>query len=363
MVRAAHYQRGVAWMRDDGSTTVAAHGDGVPSDELLRQATAAGDVGEVQAGLAALFAGSEAPTVVDLPLPDGNVGGLLLQGAASDAGLDGGMIVAIADEMARLLRSAPTGTLAPRPDPGASIDRLLRTARQQFGMQLGLLGEFVEGFEVVRLSDGDAEAFALGPGDRLATEESYCYAVAQGSLGPAIPDVALEPKVADLDVTRRLRIGSYIGVPVTLPDGRLYGALWALSHDANPRLDRHAVDFFAALADLIGQVLGSKAGSDRADRRERIVAVLADGGSAHGLPARHAAADRQGRRVRGAGPVPHPSGSITTVMVLRGRRCRTRCRPGAPRGPQRPAGAARPPTRHEPRGQRVTGQPPATRGT
>lgn len=58
-------------------------------------------------------------------------------------------------------------------------------------------------------------------------------------------------RVADVAITREARIGSFIGVPLLLSDGALYGALCGLSHAPDPTLDERDVRFMNMLGELV----------------------------------------------------------------------------------------------------------------
>ena len=70
--------------------------------------------------------------------------------------------------------------------------------------------------------------------------------------------------MADLEITRRARIGSYVGVPVALPDGTIYGTFCCVSHHADPWLRERDLRFMAGLAKIIGEELHRDA--ERAER-------------------------------------------------------------------------------------------------
>ena len=72
-----------------------------------------------------------------------------------------------------------------------------------------------------------------------------------GRVANAVPTVRDEAELAGLPITATADIGSYIGVPVTLANGHLYGTLCALSHDTTPGLNDAQVEVMNSLAHLI----------------------------------------------------------------------------------------------------------------
>jgi EAL domain-containing protein (putative c-di-GMP-specific phosphodiesterase class I) len=138
-------------------------------------------------------------------------------------------------------------------------------------MDLAFLAQFTEGDQVYRGFAGDPRSFGWKVDDRLPLSETYCRRMASGRIPNAIPDTAAEPGVRDLAVTAEARIGSYVGVPVRLPDGSLYGSLCTLSHAAQP-VDEKDARFLQMLAELLaGEV---EADRERSLERARIEQLI-----------------------------------------------------------------------------------------
>ncbi len=140
-------------------------------------------------------------------------------------------------------------------------------------MDLAVLSEFTDGRQVYRWLDGDAVSFGLGLGAGPALEDSYCALMAAGVIDGAIPDAAVEPAVRDLPGTAGAGIGSYVGAPVRLSDGSLYGSLCGISHDARP-VDAKDARLLSLLADLLAADLDREVEDRRA--RARVSAVIDD---------------------------------------------------------------------------------------
>jgi signal transduction histidine kinase len=89
-----------------------------------------------------------------------------------------------------------------------------------------------------------------------------------GRIPNVVPDVAKVPALAALAFTRRARVGAYVGVPLRLSDGQLYGALCCISHRAEPGVGEREVRYLRAL----GFVVGSEIERDR--RKDDFVALV-----------------------------------------------------------------------------------------
>jgi EAL domain-containing protein (putative c-di-GMP-specific phosphodiesterase class I) len=136
--------------------------------------------------------------------------------------------------------------------PAETIERILTLARRQLGMDVAFAAAIENGLEKVRATDGDAESFGLDGQINIPLEESYCNLMVKGQLAHVVPDAKTHPVVRDLAVTTSANIGAYVGVPVHLWDGRLYGTLCCLSHSAQPSLDERDARFMQVLAAVIG---------------------------------------------------------------------------------------------------------------
>jgi EAL domain-containing protein (putative c-di-GMP-specific phosphodiesterase class I) len=96
-----------------------------------------------------------------------------------------------------------------------------------------------------------------------------------GAIPNAIPDAATHPVVMDLPSRTAASIGSYIGVPLRLSDGQLYGSFCALGHRADPDLDQRDVRFMEMLSDLLVRHLDIEAGEQQ--ERDRITGLIEHG--------------------------------------------------------------------------------------
>ncbi len=117
-----------------------------------------------------------------------------------------------------------------------TIERLLSTVREALEMDVAFVSEFAEDQLVFRALEGDAESFGWREGEGFPLDESYCKRVLDGRIPNVVLDARSEDLTKDLWVTGEVDIGSYVAVPVVLPDGRPYGTLCCASHKPDPRL-------------------------------------------------------------------------------------------------------------------------------
>ena len=184
------------------------------------------------------------------------------------------------------LRLSPAALFAPagfmgvlQNDAGQSLADLMRRAlhltRQHFGMEAAFLSEFRDGRRILRYVDADA-GIDLAEGASLPLEHTCCARVADGRIGAAIPDAARCHDTAHLPDTARLRIGAFLGVPVRLADGTVFGTLCCFSTRPDPTLNQRDAQTMLLLAEFTAGVL-QKHAAESATRRtieQRIRGVL-----------------------------------------------------------------------------------------
>ena len=136
-----------------------------------------------------------------------------------------------------------SGVASTRPAPTLeAIERILSLARAALDMDVAVVGAF-DGDFVVQAVDGENEWFDLEVGSRIPVE--------QGDLPTLVHDAVADVRTADLPITRESGIGAYIGVPIRLWDGTLYGTLCCLSRSPEPSLNVRDVRFLRVLAEIV----------------------------------------------------------------------------------------------------------------
>jgi GAF domain-containing protein len=119
--------------------------------------------------------------------------------------------------------------------PGA-IEDMLRDVREALNMDVAFVSQFSEDRLVFRALEGDARSFGWGEGESFPIDESYCKRVLDGRISRVVPDAKRQDATKDLRVTTEADMGCYCAVALVLSDGRLYGTLCCVSHEADPGL-------------------------------------------------------------------------------------------------------------------------------
>ena len=157
------------------------------------------------------------------------------------------------------------------------LQKLLHAVRTHLGMDVAFVSEFREGRRVFRAVDAarDNSPVKVGGGNPL--EDSYCQSIVDGRLPELIPDTAAIPGARKLRVMQTLSIGSYLGVPIKLQDGRVYGSFCCFGHTSDNSLNERDVKLMRVIADLVANRVEQdlKAGNLRQDMQQRIRHMLA----------------------------------------------------------------------------------------
>lgn len=168
---------------------------------------------------------------------------------------------------------------------------VLVAAREHLGMDVSYCSRFTAAEQVVHRAHGDAQSFGLQPGTTIPLSDTYCQRVVEGRLPNLIADAWRDERVADLAPP----LGSYVGVPVSFSDGRLYGTLCCARRAPAPWLGDRDVAFLRVLGRMLAHEL-ERGEIQRAAQRHRNE-VIAIGALFAGLDARDSYTGRHSEAV------------------------------------------------------------------
>lgn len=130
---------------------------------------------------------------------------------------------------------------------------MLDLVREHLDMDVAFVSEFVGSEWVLRHVSTDDRR--LEPGVRAPLERTYCRRITDGRLECVIPDATTHPGAAGLEATAALGIGAYVGVPIVLSDGTLYGTFCSFRHTPDPTLTERDARFLSLIASLFSERL------------------------------------------------------------------------------------------------------------
>lgn len=166
-----------------------------------------------------------------------------------------------------------------RSEAEAQVAELLHTAREALDLSVSFLSRLdgtTQHLEVVDTS----LPMLFREGSTVRQETSFCQAILDGRLPDVIADVREHPEARRLPAARFAHLRSYVSVPVTLSDGRLYGTFCAAGLTSNRDLSSRDTALLRVLASAAAMIIepGVLERERRAGIEERLAPVLRDGG-------------------------------------------------------------------------------------
>jgi len=162
---------------------------------------------------------------------------------------------------------------------GSLIDRILVLAREHLGMEVAYIGQVADERQHVFAASAGAATPEVRAGASYALDQTYCSRMITGEIPQYIPDTALNPVTQALPATAGAGIGAYIGVPIELADGSLYGTLCAVSSTPKALMSSQDVDFMRLLAGVAAWELDRShaADSERLQAAEELRRAIESG--------------------------------------------------------------------------------------
>lgn len=156
---------------------------------------------------------------------------------------------------------------------------VLELALARTGMELAVCSHFEDGEQVVDAVAGDASAFGLEVGSRIAAVSSYGALVVEGRLPNLVTDTLAHPATRTLALVHDHGIGAFLAVSLPPGEPTATGVLVCASRQPDPSLDDAAVGFLDVLSGLVAQITtGHDEASDRRRRtRDRVGRVISQG--------------------------------------------------------------------------------------
>ncbi len=160
-----------------------------------------------------------------------------------------------------------------------ALQQILDRTRQHLGLDVVFVGRWDGGNRVMEYVSAEQSTRDALHGLSQPLEQTYCAHVMDGTIPRVVPDVRDVPDLMELPVTASVGFRSHLGIPLHLPDGRLYGTLCALDPRPRPSLNDRDVDFLEFVAGIVAAEL---AALDRSHERGRVMSdtvrhLMADG--------------------------------------------------------------------------------------
>ncbi len=131
----------------------------------------------------------------------------------------------------------------------------LGVIRAQVNMDVAFISEFKHGQRVFRYVNSDTELSSIKALDGDPLEETLCRLVVDERIPGFIQDIDTLEITKNAKSASRLNIRSYLGVPIRLTNGELYGTLCCFSHSPQWDLNEHDIEIMKIYAAMTAKRL------------------------------------------------------------------------------------------------------------
>ncbi|MEG3757273.1 EAL domain-containing protein [Pseudoalteromonas carrageenovora] len=140
--------------------------------------------------------------------------------------------------------------------------RLLSLVRKHLKMDVAFISEFTKTDRVFKVVDNQTNNTCVAVGNSDPICQTYCKKISDNDLEPIIPNTHKHPITKAMPVTKKLNIGSYIGVPIVLASGKIYGTFCCYKTIFDNNLDNKDLAFLELISELASELIEQKAQSD-----------------------------------------------------------------------------------------------------
>lgn len=157
------------------------------------------------------------------------------------------------------------------------VTTLLDTIREEADMDVAYLSVFDDSDQIVLATAGDGARIGITAGTRVPLAETYCVRMVTEELDRIVRDARAHPAVAHLPATKG-GVACYVGVPVHLPNGHLFGSLCCAHSEPRPDLTADVLDVLTTFARALGDQVHHTGFVDRnmLQTTSRVVELLSD---------------------------------------------------------------------------------------
>jgi diguanylate cyclase (GGDEF)-like protein len=152
------------------------------------------------------------------------------------------------------------------PDFDTAAHAILAFLHERFGLKLLMVTRTEEeNWIVLQVND---HGYGVKQGDVFRWSDSFCSRMVKGE-GPCIaPQADLVDVYRHAPIAEQVKIGAYVGVPITYADGTLFGTLCAIDPDPQPESLTDELPLVQLLGKLLSTILNFFLKAEAASRRE-----------------------------------------------------------------------------------------------
>ena len=132
----------------------------------------------------------------------------------------------------------------------AKLANLLALVRKHLDMDVAFISEFINDERVFKVVDNPSENQIVKVGNADPINETYCQKITDDKLSPIITNTNANPITKAMPVTEKLGIGAYIGVPINLSNGKLYGTFCCYKSHHDESLNDRDLSFLNIISEI-----------------------------------------------------------------------------------------------------------------
>lgn len=150
---------------------------------------------------------------------------------------------------------------------------VLAFLHQRLGMGLWVVAR-VESQDWIVLQSED-HGFGVSDGQVFPWVDTLCWHMVRGEAPHVAPDLSLVPTYRDAAMGAAAQVQAYVGVPLTLPDGSLFGTLCGVDTARQPASLVNELALVELLARLLGSILQFELSRMQEIRRNELLQIEA----------------------------------------------------------------------------------------
>ena len=158
----------------------------------------------------------------------------------------------------------------------SNLSYILSVIRKHLDMDVAFISEITDDMRKIEIVDTAYPDSPLTPGHADPTEHTYCQRIIEGELNEVIQDTSKNHITKVMPITEELQIGSYLGAPIVLNDGEVYGTFCCFSHTPNDSLNERDLALMKIFADIAARHIDKQLHKKQEDNqiKKRITEVL-----------------------------------------------------------------------------------------
>ena len=151
----------------------------------------------------------------------------------------------------------------------AKLLKLLQLVRKHLDMDVAFISEFTDTGRVFKVVDNQTTNNCVSIGNSDPIEQTYCKKISDNELDEIIPDTNAHVMTKHMPVTKKLSIGAYIGVPILLSTGKVYGTFCCYKTVKDTSLNKKDLSFLKLISEIATELIEKKEALNNVNNKSR----------------------------------------------------------------------------------------------